>query len=93
MTEPKRNHGPMYPVGLPTTPSVEAVYRALGPTPRTGRQLREATGLPRRTIYAALMRLRESGVLHERASLKDTRQTYYWLAAAPMEQEAAAATA
>jgi hypothetical protein len=46
----------------------------------TGRQLRDATHLPRRTIYAALQRLKELDVVKERASLRDTRQTYYWVA-------------
>jgi DNA-binding transcriptional ArsR family regulator len=46
----------------------------------TGAQLREATGLPRRTIYAALKQLRELGILRERISLRDSRQTYFWLA-------------
>jgi DNA-binding MarR family transcriptional regulator len=45
----------------------------------TGKQLREATGLPRRTIYTALRRLREMGLLEEQASLRDTRQTYFWV--------------
>jgi hypothetical protein len=45
----------------------------------TGRQLRDATNLPRRTIYAALQRLKELRVVSERASLRDTRQTFYWV--------------
>jgi DNA-binding transcriptional ArsR family regulator len=50
-----------------------------GHSPMTGKQIREATGLPRRTIYTALRRLRALGMLHERQSLRDTRQTYFWL--------------
>ena len=62
-------------------PSVQTVYCAMyGQKPMTGRQLRDATHLPRRTIYAALQRLRELGVIQERASLRDTRQTFYWVA-------------
>lgn len=62
-------------------PSVQTVYCTLyGQQPMTGRQLRDATHLPRRTIYAALHRLRELGVIQERASLRDTRQTFYWVA-------------
>jgi hypothetical protein len=62
-------------------PSVQTVYCAMyGQKPMTGRQLRDATQLPRRTIYAALQRLRELGVIQERASLRDTRQTFYWVA-------------
>jgi predicted transcriptional regulator len=66
---------------IPTPPaSLESVFGALMErSPQTGRELREATGLPRRTVYAALLRLRELGLLQERASLRDTRQTYYWV--------------
>lgn len=46
----------------------------------TGQQLRQSTGLPRRTVYEALRRLKQIGLLGERASLKDTRQTYFWIA-------------
>ena len=61
--------------------SVQSVYCALyGHDPMTGQQLRESTHLPRRTVYAALQKLKELGVLKERASLRDTRQTYYWVA-------------
>jgi biotin operon repressor len=74
--------------------SVVAVLDALATkAPMTGKELREFTGLPRRTTYTALRRLREMGVLHEKASLRDTRQTYYWLApgaAAPPQQQAPA---
>jgi|ERR1041385_3332815 DNA-binding transcriptional regulator GbsR (MarR family) len=64
-------------------PSVQTVYCAMyGHQPMTGRQLRDATHLPRRTIYAALQRLKELDVVKERASLRDTRQTYYWVAGA-----------
>ncbi len=45
----------------------------------TGKQLREATGLPRRTLYTALQRLRDMGLLKTRHSLRDTRQTYFWV--------------
>jgi DNA-binding MarR family transcriptional regulator len=62
-------------------PSVQTVYCALyGHQPMTGRQLRDATNLPRRTIYAALQRLKELDVIQERASLRDTRMTFYWVA-------------
>ena len=60
--------------------SVQAIVHELrGHAPMTGKELREATGLPRRTVYTALRRLREMGLLQERSSLKDTRQTYFWL--------------
>jgi DNA-binding MarR family transcriptional regulator len=73
-------------------PSVQTVYCAMyGNQPMTGRQLRDATHLPRRTIYAALHRLRELGVIQERASLRDTRQTYYWVGEAAKAEAAHAA--
>ncbi len=79
----------------PSPPSVQAVFCALAShTPLTAAQLREATGLPRRTVYAALQRLKQIGVLHERVSLKDSRQTYFWLdagATAGTDEMAAAA--
>lgn len=70
-------------------PSVQTVYCALyGHQPMTGRQLRDATNLPRRTIYAALQRLKELDVVKERASLRDTRMTFYWVAGVPPEKPA-----
>ena len=65
-------------------PSVQTVYCAMyGSQPKTGQQLREETHLPRRTVYAALQKLKELGMLSERPSLRDTRQTYYWVPGAP----------
>lgn len=67
-------------------PSVQSVYCTMyGHDPMTGQQLRETTGLPRRTVYAALQKLKELDLLRERPSLRDTRQTYYWIAA-PTQQ-------
>ncbi len=64
----------------PVPASVKAVLETLhNHKPMTGKQLREATGLPRRTIYTALRRLRDMGLLEEQASLRDTRQTYFWV--------------
>jgi DNA-binding transcriptional regulator GbsR (MarR family) len=75
-------------------PSVQTVYCAMyGHQPMTGRQLRDATHLPRRTIYAALQRLKELDVVKERASLRDTRQTYYWVAGVQAETPRSAASA
>ena len=75
-------------------PSVQTVYCALsGHQPMTGRQLRDATHLPRRTIYAALQRLKELDVVKERASLRDTRMTFYWVAGVPPEPTAGASGA
>ncbi|MEA3143316.1 MAG: Sugar-specific transcriptional regulator TrmB [Thermoplasmata archaeon] len=76
---------------LPPVPiSVQTILCQLyGHTPMTGKQLREATGLPRRTIYTALRKLRDLGLLQERQSLRDTRQTYFWV---PAPAEGAPAT-
>jgi hypothetical protein len=64
----------------PMPASVQAVLSQLqGHRPMTGKELREATGLPRRTIYTALRKLRDLGLLGERQSLRDTRQTYFWV--------------
>lgn len=61
-------------------PSAQQVFCALfGHEPMTGAQIRDETGLPRRTVYSALKKLREIGVLKEQLSLKDTRQTYFWV--------------
>lgn len=60
--------------------SVKVVLGALqGSRPLTGKDLQVMCGLPRRTIYTALVRLREEGILRERRSLRDTRQTYFWI--------------
>ena len=53
--------------------------------PLTGKDLRDRTGLPRRTLYTALQKLRALGVIQERTSLRDSRQSYYWLAETPMQ--------
>ncbi len=64
----------------PPSASVQAILERLqGHAPMTGKQIREATGLPRRTVYTALRKLRELGLIQERSSLRDTRQTYFWL--------------
>lgn len=64
----------------PVPESVQTILDQLtGHKPMTGKEIREATGLPRRTVYTALRRLREMGLLKEKASLRDTRQTYFWV--------------
>ena len=64
----------------PVPESVQTILSHLvGHKPMTGKEIREATGLPRRTVYTALRRLREMGLLKEVPSLRDTRQTYFWV--------------
>lgn len=61
-------------------PSAQEVFCALyGHDPMTGAELRDATGLPRRTVYSALKRLKDLGVLKQQLSLRDTRQTFFWI--------------
>jgi DNA-binding IclR family transcriptional regulator len=61
-------------------PSVQSIVQTLhGQQPLTGADIRVRTGLPRRTVYAGLVRLKEIGVLQERPSLRDARQSYFWL--------------
>jgi DNA-binding transcriptional regulator GbsR (MarR family) len=72
-------------------PSVEEVFCTLyRHTPMTGAELREATGRPRRTVYEALRHLKQIGLLRERPSLKDTRQTLFWIAEPATAREAQA---
>ena len=69
------------PTSLP--PTVKTVADLLAHhAAMTGAQIREETGLPRRTVYSALQRLKALGILRERPSLKDTRQTYFWISEA-----------
>jgi DNA-binding MarR family transcriptional regulator len=75
-------------------PSVQSVFCAMyGHGPMTGQQLREQTHLPRRTVYAALQKLKELGMLNERPSLRDTRQTYYWVPGVAHAEAGESATA
>ncbi len=61
-------------------PSAQEVFCTLyGHDPMTGAQLRDSTGLPRRTVYSALKRLSELGLLKQQLSLRDTRQTFFWV--------------
>jgi DNA-binding transcriptional ArsR family regulator len=70
-------------------PSVRLVLGALRESGRlTGAQLRQRSGLPRRTVYQALRLLRERGAVRHRKSLQDTRQSYFWLADGPDEPAA-----
>jgi DNA-binding IclR family transcriptional regulator len=68
--------------GVPVAPSVQTVLGTLhAQQPMTSADIQATTGLPRRTVYAALRTLRSLGVLMERPSLRDMRQSYVWLAA------------
>ncbi len=63
-------------------PSVQSVLcRLAQDTPQTTADLTAATGLARRTVYVALKRLRARGLLAEQVSLRDSRQTWFWLKA------------
>ncbi len=66
---------------LPDAPaSVAKVICTLeGHEPMTNKQIQDATGLPRRTLYTALKRLQSEGLVRQQVSLRDTRQTYFWL--------------
>lgn len=77
-------HKPVTCEGIETLPdvppSVQTVFCTLyGHDPMTGSQIRETTGLPRRTIYSALRRLKDIGILKQQVSLRDSRQTYFWV--------------
>lgn len=68
-------------ISVPAAPSVHTVLKAIGEhQPATSADLQAATGLPRRTVYAALGTLRGLGLLKERPSLRDMRHTYVSLA-------------
>jgi DNA-binding transcriptional regulator GbsR (MarR family) len=61
-------------------PSVQRVYCAMyDHKPMTGSKLQEETGLARRTVYSALKKLKDIGVLREQLSLRDSRQTFFWI--------------
>lgn len=80
--------------GIPVAPSVQTVLGTLhAQQPMTSADIQATTGLPRRTVYAALRTLRSLGVLMERPSLRDMRQSYVWLAADAVQHAPAAATA
>lgn len=71
---------PGAPQTLPRdAPSVRAVRLALAHGALTAADIRLASGLPRRTVYAALRVLEGRGSLGQRGSLHDSRQTFYWL--------------
>lgn len=66
---------------IPDAPdSVKTVLCALEDhEPATNKTLQEKTGLPRRTLYTALQKLQAQGLVKRQISLRDTRQTYFWL--------------
>lgn len=68
---------------LPPVPdSVRTVYCVLrGQERMTMKELQGASGLARRTVYGAVRRLRELGIIREAPNLHDTRQSWIALAA------------
>jgi len=62
-------------------PSAKRVLCALADQgPLTMKDLQTASGMARRTVYGAVRRLRELGLIAERPSLRDTRQTLFSVA-------------
>lgn len=59
--------------------SKQLVEKILAERPMTMRHLVAETGLARRTIYAVVQKLRAAGILQEQVSLRDARQTWFWL--------------
>jgi len=57
--------------------AVFAAVRAQGPL--THQNLRDATGLPPRTIRYAVRRLKDAGLLETRCSLRDCRTCYFFV--------------
>ncbi len=64
---------------LPPMPKSTQGLVCLLEEPRTTADLTKETGLARRTVYVGLNRLRALGVLREQVSLRDSRQTYFWI--------------
>lgn len=64
--------------GLPDSARrVHATLQLEGPL--THKELVAATGMPARTVRFAIARLKESGIVSERANLMDGRQTFFYL--------------
>lgn len=64
-------------VGMPR--AVHGVYIALRKGPMTQKELRQVTGHARRTVYGALRRLEDLGLITVHPDLRDTRQSRYVL--------------
>ncbi|MGB1585519.1 MAG: helix-turn-helix domain-containing protein [Thermoplasmatota archaeon] len=47
-------------------------------SPLTMKDIQSRSGLARRTVYGAIRTLRDLGMLAEKPSLRDTRQTWFW---------------
>ena len=47
-------------------------------SPLTMKDIQTRSGLARRTVYGAVRKLRDMGMLAEKPSLRDTRQTLFW---------------
>ena len=74
-TNPRTRRGSLVP-----GTAQQLVRNALPPGTRlTAKELRAATGMPRRTLYTVLKELQQSGIVASRDSLRDARQRVYWL--------------
>lgn len=47
--------------------------------PLTMQDIQRESGLARRTVYGAIRRLRARGLIAQQVSLRDTRQTMFWV--------------
>ena len=63
-------------------PSAKLVYLVLGEEneKKTQQQLARETTLPARTVRFALTRLENTDVIRSRPSVRDARQSVYWVA-------------
>ncbi len=65
--------------GLTTAPSAQTILCVLAKKgPLTMKDLAATSGLARRTVYGAIRRLSEIGIVQGRPNLRDTRQTLFW---------------
>ncbi len=63
-------------------PSAQTVFDFVKSHPGcTGKDVKEGTGLPRRTVYSATEKLKEHGLVDARGSLSDSRQEKYFTTA------------
>lgn len=57
----------------------QRVLFALSEGEVTKKDLAQKLGLPRRTVFSAVRRLKERGLVKERPSIRDTRQSWHSL--------------